>query len=92
MTKDQLTKAISSSTGINQNTCSIIIQELFDNIIQTLKMGDKVSLRGFGTFNTKIMNERTYTTIHNNICTVPEHRTPFFKPSKEFVLIVKQNN
>jgi integration host factor subunit beta len=62
----------------------IIVETLFESVIGALKSGDKIEIRGFGSFRTRQRNAR----IGRNPKTgekvdVPAKRVPFFKPSKE---------
>ncbi|MEO8736614.1 MAG: HU family DNA-binding protein, partial [Edaphobacter sp.] len=62
----------------------VIVDTLFESVIGALKSGDKIEIRGFGSFRTRQRNSR----IGRNPKTgekvdVPAKRVPFFKPSKE---------
>jgi integration host factor subunit beta len=60
-----------------------IIDTLFDSVTKALKNGERVELRGFGTFTTKLRNAR----IGRNPKTgepvaIPQKKMPFFKMGK----------
>ena len=60
-----------------------IIDTLFNCVTKALKDGDRVELRGFGTFTTKLRNAR----IGRNPKTgdpvaIPQKKMPFFKMGK----------
>ena len=60
-----------------------IIDTLFNSVTKALKDGDRVELRGFGTFTTKLRNAR----IGRNPKTgdpvaIPQKKMPFFKMGK----------
>ncbi len=61
-----------------------IVNRVFDEIIDALKQGNRVELRGFGAFSVKERrarmgrNPRTGTSVD-----VDEKRVPFFKTGKE---------
>jgi integration host factor subunit beta len=62
----------------------IIVDTLFESVIGALKSGDKIEIRGFGSFRTRQRNSR----VGRNPKTgekvdVPAKKVPFFKPSKE---------
>ena len=62
----------------------MIVDTLFEAVIGALKSGDKIEIRGFGSFRTRQRNAR----VGRNPKTgdkvdVPAKRVPFFKPSKE---------
>ena len=90
MTKVELINEISRSTGIAANSTSEVLECLMKTIKRTLADNESVYLRGFGTFSPKIRAAKTA----RNITTgeqifVAEHSVPAFKPSKEFVELLK---
>jgi integration host factor subunit beta len=61
-----------------------IVETIFESIIEALQKGDKIEIRGFGSFRTRQRRGR----IGRNPKTgekveVPAKKIPFFKPSKE---------
>lgn len=90
MNKLELTQTIAQHTGLNRNDVHLILEEMYNCIIETLSNNGIVTLRGFGTFKNKVVPKRTFHTIHNNTLEVPQHISPVFKPSKEFVLMTPQ--
>ena len=61
-----------------------IVETIFESIIQALQQGDKIEIRGFGSFRTRQRRGR----VGRNPKTgakveVPPKKIPFFKPSKE---------
>ena len=62
----------------------VIVDTLFDAVIGALKSGDKIEIRGFGSFRTRQRNARTGRNPKTGAkVDVPAKRVPFFKPSKE---------
>ena len=62
----------------------VIVETVFDSVISALQSGDKIEIRGFGSFRIRQRNPR----IGRNPKTgerveVPAKRVPYFKPSKE---------
>ena len=84
MTKAELVEIISQETGVNKKDTGVIVNLIMDNIGQSLVQGDKVELRGFGSFKVKTRrarlarNPRTGDSVD-----VPAKRVPFFKASNE---------
>src|SRR5712675_1334555 len=59
-------------------------ETIFDSIIEAIQKGEKIEIRGFGSFRTRQRKGR----VGRNPKTgekveVPAKRIPFFKPSKE---------
>jgi len=62
----------------------VIVDTIFDSVVRSLRVGDKIEIRGFGSFRTRQRQPR----VGRNPKTgdrveVPAKKIPFFKPSKE---------
>ena len=84
MTKADLVDKVTSLGDLTRRDGEVIVDTLFESVIGALKSGDKVEIRGFGSFRTRQRNAR----LGRNPKTgdkvdVPAKRVPFFKPSKE---------
>ena len=61
-----------------------IVNRVFDEIISTMKDGNRVELRGFGAFSVKERRARTGRNPRTGESVeVTEKRVPFFKTGKE---------
>ena len=84
MTKSELILKITRKNSfLYQNDIHKIIDTLFDSVTKALYNDDRVELRGFGTFTTKLRNAR----IGRNPKTgepvaIPQKKMPFFKMGK----------
>ena len=84
MTKSELILKITSKNSyLYPKDVYKIIDTLFNCVTKALKDGDRVELRGFGTFTTKLRNAR----IGRNPKTgdpvaIPQKKMPFFKMGK----------
>jgi len=84
MTKAELVENVSKSMDISKKHTEIVINTIIDSIISTLKNGEKVELRGFGSFKIRDRQAR----VGRNPKTgekvdIPEKKIPYFKPGKE---------
>ncbi len=83
MTKADLIDEVSKASNLTKKESETIVNTVFDNITDALGKGDKVELRGFGSFRIRQRNARkgrnpkTGTSV-----SVPEKRIPFFKVGK----------
>ena len=74
-----------NATGdLTRTDAETIIETIFDSVVAALRSGDKIEIRGFGSFRTRQRNPR----IGRNPKTgarveVPSKRVPYFKPSKD---------
>ena len=84
MTKSELILKITSKNSyLYHKDVYKIIDTLFNCVTNALRDGDRVELRGFGTFTTKLRNAR----IGRNPKTgdpvaIPHKKMPFFKMGK----------
>ncbi len=85
MTKSELIdKVVQSHDMLNVKVSEIIVNTVFDSIEEALKSGDKVEIRGFGSFT---IRERLGREARNpksgEVVRIPSKKTPFFKTGKE---------
>jgi len=84
VTKADLVEDVIKVTRLPRKESEQIVEIVFDTIISALQGGDKIEIRGFGSFRTRERRGR----VGRNPKTgekvdVPAKRIPFFKPSKE---------
>jgi len=84
VTKADLVEEVIRTTELPRKDSESVVETIFESIIQALQSGDKIEIRGFGSFRTRQRRGR----IGRNPKTgekveVPPKRIPFFKPSKE---------
>ncbi|MBV5340604.1 MAG: integration host factor subunit beta [Deltaproteobacteria bacterium] len=85
MTKSELIeKVVQSHVMLNNKVSEIVVNTVFDSIEEALKSGDKVEIRGFGSFT---IRERLGREARNpksgEVVRIPSKKTPFFKTGKE---------
>jgi len=84
MTKADLVDHVTAIGDLTRRDGEVIVDTLFDAVIGALKSGDKIEIRGFGSFRTRQRNARTGRNPKTGAkVDVPAKRVPFFKPSKE---------
>ena len=84
MTKADLVEKVTRLGDLTRRDGEIIVETIFESVITALQGGDKIEIRGFGSFRIRQRNPR----IGRNPKTgerveVPAKRVPYFKPSKE---------
>ena len=84
MTKADLVDKVTALGDLTRRDGEVIVDTLFESVIGALKSGDKIEIRGFGSFRTRQRNARTGRNPKTGAkVEVPAKRVPFFKPSKE---------
>ncbi len=90
MRKADLVNTISEKTGIPKVDVLVTLETMFKEIKTSLKNGENLYVRGFGSFIVKKRAAKIGRNIKKNIAVnIPEHFIPAFKPSKEFVEDIK---
>src|ERR1700681_2248588 len=84
LTKADLIEEVLRVTELPRKESETIVETIFESIIDALQKGDKIEIRGFGSFRTRQRRGR----VGRNPKTgakveVPPKKIPFFKPSKE---------
>lgn len=92
MTKADIVNEVSKKTGIEKVVVQKAIESSMEAIKKSLKEGENVYLRGFGSFVVKQRAEKTARNImKNTTIKIPAHYVPAFKPAKTFISVVKNN-
>jgi integration host factor subunit beta len=92
MTKADLIEEVSRVAELTRRDSEIIVENIFDSVVRSLRAGDKIEIRGFGSFRTRQRKAR----VGRNPKTgdrveVPPKKIPYFKPSKELKDLVNQD-
>lgn len=84
MTKADLIEEVSRVVELTRKESEVIVETIFDSVVRSLKTGDKVEIRGFGSFRTRERKGRIGRNPKSGEkVDVPPKTIPFFKPSKE---------
>jgi integration host factor subunit beta len=93
MTRANLIEDVCRALEMPRKESDAIVCAMIDSIVRAVRSGEKVEIRGFGTFRTRQRRGR----IGRNPKTgarvdVPPKRIPFFKPSRELRELVDSSN
>ncbi len=84
MTKAELVEAVSRVSDLTRKHSEVIVDAVFTSIIDALQKGDKIELRGFGSFRVRRRRSRTGRNPKTGAgVVVPAKKVPHFKPGKE---------
>jgi integration host factor subunit beta len=85
MTKSELIEqVITSNDMLNKREAELIVNTIFDGISQALADGDRVEIRGFGSFTVRQRDAREARNPKSGtVVRIPSKKTPFFKTGKE---------
>lgn len=92
MTKSELIERLSfSNNALNKKESELIVNTIFDSIGDALIEGERVEIRGFGSFTVRERDAREARNPKSGeVVKIPSKKTPFFKTGKE--LREKVNN
>ena len=85
MIKSELIRRISSQNPhLYERDIEKVVNEIFDEMVEALRRGDRVELRGFGVFSAKLRAARQGRNPRTGaIVAVAKRALPYFKPGKE---------
>jgi len=89
MNKAELIVKVSETANISLKVAKIIVNSLFDGMMESLEKGERIEVRGFGTFT--LRNYKSYKGRNprtGEIVDVPPKRLPFFKVGRELKKMV----
>ena len=91
MTKAELVEEVSRVSDLTKKHSEVIVDTVFRSIIEALHRGEKIELRGFGSFRLrkreprKGRNPKTGDKVD-----VPPKKVPYFKPGKELKELINR--
>ena len=91
MTKAELVEEVSRVSDLTKKHSEVIVDTVFKSIITALQRGEKIELRGFGSFRLrqreprKGRNPKTGDKVD-----VPPKKVPYFKPGKELKELINK--
>ena len=84
MKKSDLVDTIAGKTNLPKGQVQQMVDDVFDLIAEGLSKGEKIDLRGFGTFSVRESAARTGRNPQTGEpIAIPARRVPGFKPGKE---------
>jgi integration host factor subunit beta len=92
MTKAELVEEVSRVSDLTKKHSEVIVDTVFKSIIDALHRGEKIELRGFGSFRLrkreprKGRNPKTGDKVD-----VPPKKVPYFKPGKELKELINRD-
>jgi integration host factor subunit beta len=91
MTRADLTAEVYQVVELPKKESDVVVCAIFDSIVRALRAGNRVEIRGFGTFNRRQRGGRTGRNPKTGApVEVPPKRIPFFKASKELRELVEK--
>jgi len=84
MTKAELVERVANKINLTKKDTESVVGIIFQSITDSLSSGEKVELRGFGSFRVRERNARTGRNPRSGeTVDVPSKKVPFFKAGKD---------
>ena len=91
MTKADLIEEVSRVVEMTRKESEVIVEAFFDSIVKSLRTGDKIEIRGFGSFRTRQRQPRIGRNPKTGAAVdIPAKRVAYFKPGKELKELINQ--
>ncbi len=84
MTKAELVAEVADMTQMSKKHAEIVVNTVFESIVDSLRSGEKIELRGFGSFRIRSRGPRMGRNPKTGArVAVPAKLVPYFKPGKD---------
>jgi integration host factor subunit beta len=92
MTKADLVERVAREADMTKKDAEQLVEIIFGTIIDTLNKGEKIELRGFGSFRLRERNARKGRNPKTGEAVkIPAKRVAYFKPGKELKEVINKN-
>ena len=93
MTKAELVEDVARAAELTKKDAERLVEIVFESIIETLNQGEKIELRGFGSFRVRERGARRGRNPKTGApVDIPAKRVPYFKPGKELKELINEES
>ena len=93
MTKADLVEAVARATELTRGDAELLVEIALEGIIEALNRGEKVELRGFGSFRVRERGARRGRNPKTGAgVEIPAKRIPYFKAGKELRKMINEDS
>ena len=84
MNKAELIEVLAARFMMSKRDAAAVVQAIFDAMAAAVVRGDKIELRGFGSFHVRLRGARVRRNPRTGaLVDIPAHRVLSFRPGKE---------
>src|SRR5437016_12207126 len=92
MTKADLVDDVANAAELTKKDAERLVEIVFESIIESLNQGEKIELRGFGSFRVRERGARRGRNPKTGQpVSIPAKRVPYFKAGKELKELINEN-
>ena len=93
MTKAELVEEVARVSDLTKKHSEVIVDTVFQSIIDAMHQDEKIELRGFGSFRIRHRRSRQGRNPKTgDRVEVPAKKIPYFKPGKELKELINSTN
>ena len=91
MTKADLVNDVANAAELTKKDAERLVEIVFESIIESLNQGEKIELRGFGSFRVRERGARRGRNPKTgDPVSIPAKRVPYFKAGKELKELINE--
>jgi len=92
MTKADLVEQVAKEAEMTKKDAEQLVEIIFDSITDSLNKGEKIELRGFGSFRVRERNSRMGRNPKTgDAVSIPAKRVAYFKPGKDLKELINNS-
>ena len=89
LARAELVEQAAEAADLTKKDAEVVLETVLGNIVEALRRGEKVELRGFGNFRLRRCDERTGRNPKTgDRVDVPAKLVPYFQPGKELKALI----
>jgi integration host factor subunit beta len=92
MTKAELVEDVARAAELTKKDAERLVEIVFESIIETLNQGEKIELRGFGSFRVRERGARAAEIQRRRSREYSRQTSSYFKPGKELKELINDDN
>ena len=91
LTKAELVEQVAEAADLTKKDADVVLETVLGNIVEALRRGEKVELRGFGSFRLRHRDARTGRNPKTGgRVNVPPKLVAYFRPGKDLKALINQ--
>ena len=91
LTRAELVEQVAEAADLTKKDADLVLETVLGNIVDALRRGEKVELRGFGSFRLRHRDARRGRNPKSGArVDVPPKLVPYFKPGKQLKALINQ--